>query len=82
MANADKQRITTVANQYVLRLTEDEAATLLTLVVRVAGDPKDSPRKHADSIAGALRVAGVPDYWDTETFNLSLGTVYFGKGGN
>lgn len=41
-----------------LTLSLAEACTLKAIMMRIAGDPKNSRRKHADSIAEALGKAG------------------------
>ena len=46
-----------------LEMNQSEAITLLAILSRVGGDPSYSPRKHADSIYEALRVATQMDYY-------------------
>ena len=45
-----------------LEINQSEVITLLAILSRVGGDPQYSPRKHADSIYEALRVAVNMDY--------------------
>lgn len=40
-----------------LTLKEDEVNTLIAILRRVGGDPRHSPRKHADSIMDAVCTA-------------------------
>lgn len=45
--------------EYELRLTKNEAETLLKVVRNVGGNPRVSRRKHTQAIMEALEVAGV-----------------------
>jgi hypothetical protein len=70
MASVEK-----VTTEYVLRLSEDEAHAVLILLDRAGGNSKTSPRRHADTVAEALRAElGIdPDVED----DLATGVVYF-----
>ena len=46
-----------------LRVSEAEAKALAAILGAVGGDPVNSSRKHADSVARALREAGFPHIW-------------------
>lgn len=45
--------------EYVLRLTSDEARTLHNIVTSIGGCPIDSRRRHADAIKNALESNGI-----------------------
>lgn len=45
----------TVTKKIRLTLSEEEAIVLQAILLKVGGDPSDSPRKYADSIRWAMR---------------------------
>ncbi|MFF4557190.1 hypothetical protein [Streptomyces sp. NPDC001422] len=80
------ERRTVEDKTVTVTLSNDEAETLLALVVKVAGSPQGSPREHTESIYGALRAAGVRDWckpgtgifkWDDHPMNLLSGGIQF-----
>ena len=46
-------------NEYELRLSEDEAQTLFTILQFIGGDPATTRRGHADAIRTALKSVGI-----------------------
>ncbi|MEU8948758.1 hypothetical protein [Streptomyces sp. NPDC048489] len=80
------ERRTVEDKTVTLTLSNDEAETLLALVVKVAGSPQGSPREHTESMYGALRAAGVRDWckpgngvvkWADHPTNLLTGGIQF-----
>ena len=68
MANAirtvtevEKIVVETVESGFTLKLTDDEALTLMCILHRVGGNPEDSRRGHASAIRKALIDAGFTD---------------------
>ena len=62
--------------QITLRLTPDEATTMLYLTNQIAGNPVTSLRKHTEAISDKLLAAGVraPSSYDV---GLHEGAFYF-----
>lgn len=62
MASATKKSVPVPKPPYevTLVLDQDEAEFLTAVLANVGGDPVTSPRKHQESISGALHKAGVP----------------------
>lgn len=62
MASATKKNVPVPKPPYevTLVLDQDEAEFLTAVLANVGGDPVISPRKHQESISGALHKAGVP----------------------
>ena len=57
--------------EIVLTLSEDEGEFLYSMMRRVGGDPKNSPRSYADSIKNALEQLGL------ESKYTPRGSIYF-----
>jgi hypothetical protein len=71
MATAKKTEQVVKTVEVTLILSEDEARTLLAVGSRVGGCPSQSPRRHIDSVNGALRSAlGVRGTSDTAEHRL------------
>ncbi|MFG3582585.1 hypothetical protein [Streptomyces sp. NPDC047990] len=85
-AKTTVERRTIETKTVTLTLSNEEAETLLALVVKVAGSPQGSPREHTESMYGALRAAGVRDWckpgvgtvkWDDHPMSLLRGGMTF-----
>ena len=66
-------------DEVTLILSVEEAKTLRFIMERVGGDPKDTPRSHADAISMSL--AGVvdrPDFYTTKGHSA----IYFARKGD
>lgn len=62
-ATVQYKQVVQPIEKVTLEMNQSEAITLLAILSRVGGCPYTSPRKHADSIYEALRVAINNDYY-------------------
>ncbi|MEU1037663.1 hypothetical protein [Streptomyces sp. NPDC005907] len=65
MAVAEKTTVerTVTEEGFTLKLTVDEAETLVAVLARVGGSPDQSPRGNAESVLDALIAAGARTYY-------------------
>jgi len=82
VATAEKITVERVVTEegFVLKLTVDEAETLVTVLSRVGGNPIFSPRGKTEGVLSALIEAGAPNYWPNKPgrpSGLAEGTVQF-----
>ncbi|WP_432157794.1 hypothetical protein [Streptomyces sp. bgisy153] len=83
MATAEKttvERVVTETGGFVLKLTVDEAETLVAVLSQVGGDPTASPRGVAEHVLETLVESGVRTYWPRvagHPANLARGSVRF-----
>lgn len=80
MAVAEKTTVERVVTEagFTLKLTVEEAETLVAVLARVGGSSAESPRGHAGDIIEALQAAGVRDYWvDGHPSGLASGSIQF-----
>lgn len=82
MAKAEKTTVERVVLEdgFTLKLTVDEAETLVAVLARVGGSPSVSPRGKSGDVLTALLDAGVRDYYpaaDDHPVRLATGSVQF-----
>ncbi|MEU0860642.1 hypothetical protein ABZ352_35545 [Streptomyces griseofuscus] len=80
MAVAEKTTVERVVTEdgFTLKLTVEEAETLVAVLSRVGGSPYTSPRKHAGAVLDALREAGTRAYWeDDHPPDQATGSIQF-----
>jgi hypothetical protein len=70
MATAEKRPVPTPAFNVVLTMSQDEANTLTTILGFVGGSTEHSPRKHAEAISEALRLATGLTHDQTHEYDL------------
>jgi hypothetical protein len=68
MAAAEKTTVERVVTEegFTLKLTVNEAETLVAVLAQVGGDPVTSPRGLAEGVLTSLMGAGVRGYWPTK----------------
>ncbi|MFF9525393.1 hypothetical protein ACF1DV_25940 [Streptomyces achromogenes] len=80
MAVAEKTTVERVVTEdgFTLKLTVDEAETLVAVLARVGGSPHESPRGNAEAVMKALSGAGVRNYWvEDHPSDLASGSIQF-----
>ncbi|MFD5161013.1 hypothetical protein ACFWMJ_23540 [Streptomyces hawaiiensis] len=82
MATAEKTTVERVVTEdgFTLKLTVDEAETLVAVLAQVAGSPTTSPRGLAEGVLKVLVESGVRTYWPRiagHPANLTRGAVRF-----
>ncbi|MET9126930.1 hypothetical protein [Streptomyces sp. NPDC004528] len=82
MASAEQATVERVVTEkgFTLKLTVDEAETLVAVLARVGGSPSDSPRGLSEGVMDSLVSAGVRSHFPTSAghpTNLARGSINF-----